>query len=139
MDDLFKQVDKYSMLEDNVWTATQQVLVTNRLTKDDKVESSKSSNQSRQASKRQASQQHLQADELLTICPKEPRAFSVWIQWRYDDFSRMKVIHFTYHQKVSYLIEEGQVDLLGSQLVPCQCYQVALDSGHPTDEKAHME
>ena len=57
MDDLFKQVDKYSMLEDNVWTATQQVLVTNRLTKDDKVESSKSSNQLRQASKRQASQQ----------------------------------------------------------------------------------
>ena len=57
MDDLFKQVDKYSMLEDNVWIATQQVLVTNRLTKDDKVESSKSSNQSRQARKRQASQQ----------------------------------------------------------------------------------
>ena len=57
MDDLFKQVDKYSMLEDNVWIATQQVLVTNRLTKDDKVESSKSSNQLRQASKRQASQQ----------------------------------------------------------------------------------
>ena len=52
---------------------------------------------------------------------------------------RMKVIHFTYHQRVSYLIEEGQVDLLGSQLVPCQCYQVALDSGHPTDEEAHME
>ena len=52
---------------------------------------------------------------------------------------RMKVIHFTYHQRVSYLIEEGQVDLLGSQLVACQCYQVALDSGHPTDEEAHME
>ncbi|RVW96002.1 hypothetical protein CK203_027723 [Vitis vinifera] len=34
MDDLFRRADKYSMLEDNVRAATQQVLVTNRPTKD---------------------------------------------------------------------------------------------------------
>ena len=33
MDDLFRWANKYSMLEDNVWAATQQVLVTNRSTK----------------------------------------------------------------------------------------------------------
>ncbi|KAL6347404.1 hypothetical protein AAG906_018614 [Vitis piasezkii] len=51
MDNLFKQVDKYSMLETNVRVIAQCVLVTNRPTKDDKIGSSKPSNQSRQASK----------------------------------------------------------------------------------------
>lgn len=41
MDDLFRRVDKYFMLEDDVRGATQQVLVTNRQTKDDKAGSSK--------------------------------------------------------------------------------------------------
>ena len=40
---------------------------------------------------------------------------------------------------VSYLMEEGQADLLGSQLATRQCYQVALDFGHLADEEAHME
>ncbi|KAL6336522.1 hypothetical protein AAG906_022463 [Vitis piasezkii] len=119
------------MLEDDVQPATQHVLVTNRPTKDDEAESSKSLNQSRQASK------SLQADELLTIRLKEPRAFVVRIQWSYDFSGRL--ILSTYHQMVSYLIEEGQVDLFGSQLVTRQCYQVALDSGHPIGEKAHPE
>ena len=57
MDDLFRREDKYSMLEDDVWAATQQVLVTNFSTKDDEAGSSKPSNQSRQASKRRAGQQ----------------------------------------------------------------------------------
>ena len=57
MDDLFKWVDKYSMLEDDVWAATQQVLVTNLPTKDDEVGSFKPSNQSRQFSKGRAGQQ----------------------------------------------------------------------------------
>ncbi|KAL6349792.1 hypothetical protein AAG906_001679 [Vitis piasezkii] len=52
---------------------------------------------------------------------------------------KMKVIPFTYHQMVRYLIEKGQVDLLHSQLAARQCYQVALDSGHPTDEETHLE
>ena len=55
MDDLFRQANKYSMLKDDVRTTTQQVLVTNRSTKDDKTGSSKPSNQSRQASKGRAS------------------------------------------------------------------------------------
>ena len=53
MDDLFKRVDKYSMLEDDVRATAQQVLVTNCQTKDNEAGSSKPSNQSRQTSKRQ--------------------------------------------------------------------------------------
>ncbi|RVW53662.1 hypothetical protein CK203_069097 [Vitis vinifera] len=53
MDILFSQVDKYSILEDDVQEAFQQVLVTNHPTKNDKAGSSKSSNQSRQCNKRQ--------------------------------------------------------------------------------------
>ena len=44
MDDLFRRVDKYFMLEYDVRAASQQVLVTNRQTKDDKAGSSKPSN-----------------------------------------------------------------------------------------------
>ncbi|RVW61066.1 hypothetical protein CK203_045809 [Vitis vinifera] len=40
-----------------------------------------------------------------------------------------EVIPSTYHQMVSYLIESGQVDLLGSQLVAQQCYQVTVKVG----------
>lgn len=47
MDDMFKRADKYSMLKDDVWVASQQVLVTKHLAKNDKEESSKLSNQSR--------------------------------------------------------------------------------------------
>ena len=54
MDDLFRRANKYFMLKDNVWTTTQQVLVTNRPTKDDEARSSKPSNQLRQASKGRA-------------------------------------------------------------------------------------
>ena len=49
---------------------------------------------------------------------------------------KMKVIPSTYHRMVSYHMEEGQVDLLGSQLVARQCYQVALDSKHPNGKEA---
>ena len=54
MDNLFRQAEKYSMLKDDVRTTTQQVLVTNRSTKDDKAGSSKPSNQLRQVSKGRA-------------------------------------------------------------------------------------
>ena len=50
MDDLFKQTDKSSMLEDDVRAASQQVLVTSQPTKNNEVGSSKPSNQSRQVS-----------------------------------------------------------------------------------------
>ena len=56
IEDLFRRADKYSMFEDDVQPATQHVLVTNRPTKDDEAKSSKSLNQSRQASKRWADQ-----------------------------------------------------------------------------------
>ncbi|RVW69854.1 hypothetical protein CK203_060698 [Vitis vinifera] len=48
MDDLFKQANKYYMLEDDVRAASQQVLFTNHSTNNDKAESSKPLNQSRQ-------------------------------------------------------------------------------------------
>ena len=42
-----------------------------------------------------------------------------------------------YHQMVSYLTKVGQVDLFGNQLATRKCYQVALESKHLIDEKAH--
>ena len=51
MDDLFRWANKYSMLEDNVWAATQQVRVTNRPTRHDHAGNSKPSTQSRQNNK----------------------------------------------------------------------------------------
>ena len=38
----------------------------------------------------------------------------------------MKVIPSTYHQTISYLTASGQVDLQGSQLAACQCYQLSV-------------
>ena len=51
----------------------------------------------------------------------------------------MKVIPSSYHQMVSCLIEGGQIDLLGSQLAVCQCYQVTLDSRHPASDETRPE
>ena len=39
----------------------------------------------------------------------------------------MKVIPFTYHQMVSYLIEAEQVDILDNQLAAQQCYQATIE------------
>ena len=49
---------------------------------------------------------------------------------------RMKVIPSTYHQMVSYPTEDGQINLLSSQLVVCQCYQVEIDFRRLTSKKA---
>ncbi|KAL6338705.1 hypothetical protein AAG906_023854 [Vitis piasezkii] len=43
------------------------------------------------------------------------------------------VIPSTYHQMVSYLTKEGQIDLLGSQLAVHQCYQV-----HASAKQRHL-
>ena len=51
MDDLFRRANKYSMLEADVYTTTQQVLVTNRPTRNDHARSSKPSIQLRQTNK----------------------------------------------------------------------------------------
>ncbi|RVW19399.1 hypothetical protein CK203_117079 [Vitis vinifera] len=51
--------------------------------------------------------QFLMVDDLSPYNPIMRRA---WLR-------KMKVIPSTYHQMVSYLMEKGQVDLLGSQLV----------------------
>lgn len=52
MDDLFKRANKYSLLEDDVRVATQQVLVTNLPTRNDHTRSIKPLNQLRQANMR---------------------------------------------------------------------------------------
>ncbi|RVW53615.1 hypothetical protein CK203_069025 [Vitis vinifera] len=41
----------------------------------------------------------------------------------------MKVIPSTYHQMVSFLTNEGQIDLYSSQLAARQCYQIAREAG----------
>nr|CAN71503.1 hypothetical protein VITISV_021014 [Vitis vinifera] len=41
----------------------------------------------------------------------------------------MKAIPSTYHQMVSFLTNEGQIDLYGNQLAACQCYQIAREVG----------
>ncbi|KAL6327105.1 hypothetical protein AAG906_014349 [Vitis piasezkii] len=41
----------------------------------------------------------------------------------------MKVIPSTYHQMVSFLTEDGQIDLYDSQLAARQCYQIAREVG----------
>ncbi|XP_034710569.1 uncharacterized protein LOC117933308 [Vitis riparia] len=45
----------------------------------------------------------------------------------------MKVISSTYHQMVSFLTEDGQIDLYGSQLPARQCYQIAQEVGSNKD------
>ncbi|RVX00457.1 hypothetical protein CK203_024527 [Vitis vinifera] len=41
----------------------------------------------------------------------------------------MKAIPSTYHQMVSFLTNDGQIDLYGSQLAARQCYQIAREAG----------
>ena len=41
----------------------------------------------------------------------------------------MKVIPFTYHQMVSFLTNDGQIDLYGNQLAARQCYQITREVG----------
>ncbi|XP_034707709.1 uncharacterized protein LOC117930983 [Vitis riparia] len=47
----------------------------------------------------------------------------------------MKVIPSTYHQIVSFLTEDGQIDLYGSQLAVRQCYQIAREVGTSQEDK----
>ena len=45
----------------------------------------------------------------------------------------MKVIPSTYHQMVSFITQDGQIDLYGSQLATQQCYQIAREAGPSAD------
>ena len=56
MNDLFRCVNKYSMLEDDVRAATQQILITDQSARNDAVRSSKPSNQRRPPSQGQGEQ-----------------------------------------------------------------------------------
>ena len=56
MDDLFRRANKYSMLEDDVRTTTQQILVTSQPVKNDVVRNPKTESQRRQLSRGQGEQ-----------------------------------------------------------------------------------
>ena len=47
----------------------------------------------------------------------------------------MKAIPSMYHQMVSFLTEDGQIDLYGSQLAARQCYQIAREVGTSQEDK----
>ena len=47
----------------------------------------------------------------------------------------MKVIPSIYHQMVSFITQDGQIDLYGSQLKARQCYQVAQETGPNVDRE----
>lgn len=51
----------------------------------------------------------------------------------------MKAIPSTYHQMVSFLTNEGQIDLYGSQLAARQCYQIAREAGANQDDASPPE
>nr|CAN63969.1 hypothetical protein VITISV_007954 [Vitis vinifera] len=48
----------------------------------------------------------------------------------------MKAISSTYHQMVSFITQDGQVDLYGSQLAARQCYQIVRVAG-PSIDREH--
>ena len=47
----------------------------------------------------------------------------------------MKVIPSTYHQMVSFITQDGQIDLYGSQVTARQCYQIARKAGPNSDHE----
>ncbi|XP_034690591.1 uncharacterized protein LOC117918188 [Vitis riparia] len=51
----------------------------------------------------------------------------------------MNVIHSTYHQMVSFLTEDGQIDLYGNQLAARQCYQIAREARTSQEDKPLLE
>nr|CAN69878.1 hypothetical protein VITISV_015633 [Vitis vinifera] len=51
----------------------------------------------------------------------------------------MKVIPSTYHQMVSFLTNDGQIDLYGSQLAARQCYQIAREAGANQEDASPPE
>ena len=58
----------------------------------------------------------------LIVQDLRPYNFLVGWTWLHS----MKVVPSTYHQIVNYLTNAGQVDLLSSQLVSRQCYQLSI-------------
>ncbi|RVW97206.1 hypothetical protein CK203_029947 [Vitis vinifera] len=50
----------------------------------------------------------------------------------------MKAIPSTYHQMVSFLTNDGQTDLYGSQLAARQCYQIAREAGTSQEDASPL-
>ena len=96
MADLFRQADKYYMLEDEVRAASQQVLVTNRPTKNNEARSSKPLNQSRQASK---------WDSPPSVSPMK------------DSFLSFVIYHTSGHQNLSRQIWLSEIGIEGAPII----------------------
>ena len=67
MDDLFRWANKYSMLEDDVRVATQQILVAGQSTKNDEIRNPKAMSQRRQPSKDQGEQRQPDQSNLTPL------------------------------------------------------------------------
>ena len=67
MDDLFRRANKYSMLEDDVRVATQQILVIGQPTRNDMERSSKPLNQQRSPERKQDEQSHSELPPLTPL------------------------------------------------------------------------
>ena len=51
----------------------------------------------------------------------------------------MKAMPSTYHQMVSFLTNDGQIDLYDSQLAARQCYQIARETGTSQEDASLPE
>ncbi|RVW59330.1 Transposon Ty3-I Gag-Pol polyprotein [Vitis vinifera] len=201
MDDLFRRANKYSMLEDDVRAATQQVLVAGRASRGDPERNAKPPDRPRPSDRKRKRQKLLRVasirEHINSIRPGltggsprpidgtiifppvdptrtlQPHRDALILSLEIGDFDvrrilvdpgssvdlvqasvvgrtwlhYMKVIPSTYHQMVSFLTEEGQIDLYGSQLAARQCYQIAREAGtsqedaplpEPSNARTHL-
>ncbi|RVX17156.1 hypothetical protein CK203_003426 [Vitis vinifera] len=205
MDDLFRRANKYSMLEDDVRAATQQVLVVGQASRSGMEISAKLPDRPRPSDQRQEDQTSDGLDPSERTHPKEIIARDVpstrnmphnrnmqtppghyshtatpfILSLEIGDFDvrrilvdpgsstdlvqasvvshmghnlspfnvilgrtwlhYMKAIPSTYHQMVSFLTKDGQIDLYGSQLAARQCYQIARESGTSQEDASLPE
>nr|CAN72090.1 hypothetical protein VITISV_019913 [Vitis vinifera] len=71
-------------------------------------------------------------DIILSLSPFNVILGRTWLHY-------MKAILSTYHQMVSFLTNDGQIDLYGSQLAARQCYQIAREAGTSQEEASLPE
>ncbi|KAL6321835.1 hypothetical protein AAG906_035534 [Vitis piasezkii] len=203
MDDLFRRANKYSMLEDDVRAATQQVLVAGRASRGDAERHAKPPDRPKPVDRRQEGPSRpdrppltplsVSYEKLLPmiqgstdlvqasvvghmghglaglenpgrilsgfngssttslrdiVLPVQAGPVTLNVQFsvvqELSPFNvilgrtwlhYMKAIPSTYHQMVSFLTNEGQTDLYGSQLAARQCYQIAREAGTSQEDQ----
>ena len=115
MNDLFRRVNKYSMLEDDVCAATQQILVTSQPAKNDAVRNPKVASQSRQSSKGQGGQRQSDQPNFIPLNVSYERLFPMirelfdfrWPEPLKTDLSRKnRNRKFAYHKEHKHTTEK---------------------------------